>query len=167
MTGRFGVLAITLVACVAGCTRIDYDSPTIQGRVIDGRTSAPVGDALVFLKEHRGISARSDANGHFNLPAVLKTSLTIPWADMIYLGCCDRGTVVVQASAFKDLEYRVGAREPGEITVLLRLGGTDGPLATCPYARSFSPAVHHDISCHAWTTSRSTGHNSGFRRRFG
>jgi hypothetical protein len=110
-----------LVLSLAACGRLDYDSPAIQGRVTDRATGNPVDSAFVALKEYPEVNARVDANGTFTLPALRKTSITIPWADAIYLGCCKRGIIVVQASDYKTLEYLVRPRDPDRIEILLQL----------------------------------------------
>jgi hypothetical protein len=111
------VLAALLLT--SGCERVEYDSPTIHGQVLERDTGKPVASARVFLKEHPSVTAQTDTNGKFKLPPVRRSRLVPPVADMVVLGCCVRGVVGVQAQGHKSLEYSVDARAPDQIDVVL------------------------------------------------
>jgi len=118
---RLAIAFLTLAVMLPGCMRVQFDSPAIRGQVMDRDTGRPVLAALVSIKERPSTTAKSDAAGRFELPPIREAWLVPPFADAVYLGCCSRGTVLVQAIGYKVLQHAIDEKAPAAVDLRLRL----------------------------------------------
>lgn len=74
------VATAVLLACT-GCMPVTvYDSPQIQGRVIDSETGTPIENAEIILKNKSDIEARAKTklDGSFDIDAVTRKIWMLP-----------------------------------------------------------------------------------------
>jgi hypothetical protein len=106
MRAGFLILICVLFAPLQGCLAWRYrTTPSVKGRVLDSASHSPVDAATVGFRNHKGVLARTTADGRFHLEAghTWGAAIIIPF-EFTHCG----GVLFVEAAGYDPFERDFG-----------------------------------------------------------
>ena len=106
-----------LLLPIGGCVEITvYDSPGMQGTVVDAFSSKPIADATLSVKSNATAVTHTLADGSFSLAAIARKVKVLP---LPYDSVTPGGTLLVSAPGYQPKELTFHGGNHTDISIAL------------------------------------------------